>query len=213
MRQKSRTTAYLTSVTPLAALALSALIGVSCSGEDSAPPVAEDLTSKYYDVLLGDRPVLGLVTGGIYVAGDQPLSTHGDAFFSELGRLGARWIRFEANWTDTPPEVYRSIVQKAHASNISVVVVVPHGIVNTVPDPRPNSAGLPPLYCAKDDNPKDIDFFTSAYVSSPTPGRSRTRRTTRAAAPMNAAWAGTRSRGSSGTSGSGRPKRTATSSL
>ncbi len=160
-------TASLTSAIPIAAIALSALLGTSCvSGEESAPPVAEDLTSKYYDVLLGDRPVLGLVTGGIYVAGDQPLSTHGDAFFSELGRLGARWIRMEANWQDTPPEVYRSIVQKAHEHNISVVVVVPHTIVKTVPDPRPNSAGLPELYCAKDDNTQDIDFFTTAYVSA-----------------------------------------------
>lgn len=123
------------------------------------PGTGNDLVAAYKQVLLGDRPALGLVTGGIYVDGAQPLQSSMDSFASELGRLGAQWIRMEAGWPGTSADVYRTIVQKAHARGVKVLVVVPHGIV-LGPGADPN------LVCAKDDNPASIDAFTSAYVKA-----------------------------------------------
>lgn len=155
----------------VAALLAAGLLSAACAPVDTTTETTGDTSTgtgpenpgdaeKAYDqVLLGNRPALGLVTGGIYTDVEQPLSTSSDAFASELGRLGARWIRMEAGWFGTPPEVYRTIVQKAHAQGVKVLVVVPHGVVLT-PGADPN------LVCAKDDNPQSIDAFAAAYVQA-----------------------------------------------
>ena len=85
---------------------------------------------------LGDAPVsvdahavassvsLGLVTGGIYQATQQSISTDSDAFFCEMNALGTRWIRIQLDWPDTSDETYRKIIDAAHQRGIRVVALV-----------------------------------------------------------------------------------------
>lgn len=90
---------------------------------------------------------LGLVADNIRTKPPQSLDTHVDQIYCEFNQLGAQWVRINANQMDTGTPVYMSIVQKAHAKNIKVDVVVPA------------------RYCGSDTNQAEIDAYTTAYVS------------------------------------------------
>ncbi len=68
--------------------------------------------------------MLGIVTGGIYQAGSQSLSTNADNVFSEFQGLGAKWIRIEANWAGVDGATYQNIVRKAHNKGLKVIVLL-----------------------------------------------------------------------------------------
>ncbi|WP_224241012.1 hypothetical protein [Hyalangium gracile] len=89
---------------------------------------------------------LGIATGNFYVSGDQPLSNFSEQAICEFSNLGAKWIRIEADVPGVDADTYRRIVQKAHAKNIKVVVVVPA------------------RYCGGTTQ-AEIDAFTSGYVT------------------------------------------------
>ena len=90
--------------------------------------------------------MLGIVTGGIYEEGQQPLSTHADKIFSEFQGLGAKWIRIEANWHNVQPATYQNIVRKAHDKGLKVIVL------------------LNDTYCGDDQKSQSIDGFIGAYI-------------------------------------------------
>ncbi|EAU63760.1 hypothetical protein STIAU_2161 [Stigmatella aurantiaca DW4/3-1] len=91
---------------------------------------------------------LGIVAGNIRTeAVDQSLSTNADEIYCEFNQLGAQWVRIDADQLDTGTPVYEAIVQKAHAKNIKVNIVVPA------------------RYCGSDSDQAAINAFTFAYVS------------------------------------------------
>lgn len=105
---------------------------------------------------------LGLVTGAIYVAGEQSLDTHADKIFSEFKGIGAGWIRIEADWKDqgvpVSDSVYKLIVQKAHYYGLKVIVLLAgdeYGRFNYADDNSDSQPNQPPR----------IDEFTSRYVT------------------------------------------------
>lgn len=111
-----------------AAAALAALC--SCAGDLSGD---EQPAHRYAPTSNGVSLAMGVVTGGIYNYGEQPLVGSGakaKEIFDELyQQLGARWIRIEANWQNDDgstvrEEQYREIVRKAHAAGLKVIVVV-----------------------------------------------------------------------------------------
>lgn len=136
------------------ALAAAAVLG-ACGGVQEAemtePSSSLQETGEVsQSALVGTQ--LGMVTGGIYDYGAQPLSTHDNQVMCELGNLGAKWIRIEADWTNpdgsrTSASTYQSIVQRARSRGLKVVVLVPA------------------RYCGADNQPSQIDPFISNYVN------------------------------------------------
>lgn len=93
---------------------------------------------------------LGIATGAIYETGNQPLSNYAEQAICEFTtNLGAKWIRIDADdsLTQANADVYRRIVQKAHAKNMKVLVTVPA------------------RYCGADTTQSEVDAFTASYVA------------------------------------------------
>lgn len=90
------------------------------------------------------RPAgLGLMTGNYHMSqGPQPYINNPDRFMCEFNQLGARWIRMQVGWNNTPEWVTQKLVAKAHASGIKVNVVVdasyPGGDCDAPYDPSPS---------------------------------------------------------------------------
>lgn len=74
-------------------------------------------------LLTGDR--LGLMTGGIYQTGNQPLSQFAGPVLYELSNgLGVKWIRMELNWGgQNNADVVAKTTEMAHKIGMRVIVV------------------------------------------------------------------------------------------
>jgi hypothetical protein len=108
------------------------LLLAACGGGEplaSEPvPSREEGTGAEVSPLVLGANRYGVVSGGIYSAGDQPLSdaTARSKFFCEMRQLNAKWLRIEADWQGVPHDTYRRIVADAHASGIKVLVLYTH---------------------------------------------------------------------------------------
>jgi hypothetical protein len=111
----------------LRALALLPLLA-ACGGDLESEPAAVPETGTHEaSVILGANRY-GVVTGGIYNSGAQPLSdtTSRNKFFCEMRQLNAKWIRLEAGWPGVSNTTYQQIVADAHANGIKVIVLYTH---------------------------------------------------------------------------------------
>jgi hypothetical protein len=89
---------------------------------------------------------LGVVTGAIYTSVPQSFQDNAENILCEFAQLGVQWIRFEADWPNTPPQLYQSIVEIAHAKGIRVNALIHF------------------RYCGDDTNEAEIDQFTEQSV-------------------------------------------------
>lgn len=111
----------------LRALALLPLLA-ACGGDlESEPTAVPETGTQQSPVILGANRY-GVVTGGIYNSGAQPLSdaTSRSKFFCEMRQLNVKWIRIEADWPGVSSTTYQQIVADAHASGIKVIVLYTH---------------------------------------------------------------------------------------
>lgn len=123
----------------------------ACTELGERPPAAFELEPDAHEP---NEPLslvsleLGVVTGGIYNSGAEPLSSHGGEVMCEMKQsLGAEWIRIESDWwDDTSPELYQDIVREASAAGLRTLVIVPAQL------------------CVQDPAPAQIDAFTADYV-------------------------------------------------
>ncbi|MDC0713953.1 hypothetical protein POL68_36140 [Stigmatella sp. ncwal1] len=127
------------------AVVLMATVLGACGPVDEGSSGAGDATAGTVKQEALAGLTLGLVAGNIRTANPQPLSTHADQIYCEFNQLGAQWVRIDANQLDTGTPVYEAIVQKAHAKNIKVNVVVPA------------------RYCGSDTDDAAIELFANAY--------------------------------------------------
>ncbi len=111
----------------LRALALLPLLAACGGGLESEPGAPSDTGTHESPVILGANRY-GVVTGGIYNAGAQPLSdaTSRSKFFCEMRQLNAKWIRIEAAWPGVSSTTYQQIVADAHANGLKVIVLYTH---------------------------------------------------------------------------------------
>jgi len=112
------------SLAVLSLMPLASACGPELEGEAPTPLELEETDSQQSSLILGANR-FGLVTGGIYASGDQPLSepTARSKFFCEMQQLGTRWLRLEADWPNVQPETYKQIVADAHARGIKVIAL------------------------------------------------------------------------------------------
>jgi len=112
------------SLAVLSLMPLAAACGPELEHEEPTPLELEETDSQQSSLILGANR-FGLVTGGIYASGDQPLSdpTSRSKFFCEMQQLGTRWLRLEADWPNVQPETYKQIVADAHARGIKVIAL------------------------------------------------------------------------------------------
>jgi hypothetical protein len=101
----------------------------ACGGGEAleSPPTEDTVSEASPLVLAANR--YGLVTGGIYNTGDQPLSDTAsrNKFFCEMKQLNAKWLRIEADWWTVPgTDTYQRIVADAHANGLKVLVLYTH---------------------------------------------------------------------------------------
>ncbi|HYO58943.1 hypothetical protein [Archangium sp.] len=108
-------------------LALLPLLAACGGGTGPEPGDAPETGTQQSSVILGANRY-GLVTGGIYNAGAQPLSdaTARAKFFCEMRQLNAKWLRIEAAWPGVSSTTYQQIVADAHANGIKVIVLYTH---------------------------------------------------------------------------------------
>lgn len=74
-------------------------------------------------LLTGDR--LGIMTGGIYQTGIQPLSQFAGPVLYDIGnRIGAKWIRLEMGWSNqNNADVIAKTTEMAHKLGMRVIVL------------------------------------------------------------------------------------------
>jgi len=108
----------------LRTLALLPLLAACGGGVESEPTPAPEPGTQESPVVLGANRY-GVVTGGIYNSGAQPLSdtTSRNKFFCEPRQLNAKWIRMEAGWPGVSDTTYQQIIADAHANGIKVIVL------------------------------------------------------------------------------------------
>jgi hypothetical protein len=108
-------------------LALLPLLAACGGGTGPEPVDAPETGTQQSSVILGANRY-GLVTGGIYNAGAQPLSdaTARAKFFCEMKQLNAKWLRIEAAWPGVSSTTYQQIVADAHANGLKVIVLYTH---------------------------------------------------------------------------------------
>lgn len=125
-------------------LIVAALLG-ACGPVENELSEAVELGTQEQEALSG--VALGIATGDIHTGVIHSLEFHAEQVAGEFSNMGAQWIRINADVATTSPIIYRRIIEKAHAKNILVLVVVPA------------------KYCGSDSNQTEIDGFTTAYVS------------------------------------------------
>jgi hypothetical protein len=111
----------------LRALALLPLLAACGEGVESEPTAVPETGTHEASVILGANRY-GVVTGGIYNSGAQPLSdaTSRSKFFCEMRQLNVKWLRIEADWPGVSSTTYQQIVADAHANGIKVIVLYTH---------------------------------------------------------------------------------------
>jgi hypothetical protein len=99
----------------------------ACGGEGEPASIPEPPGTVSSSVVLGANRY-GLVAGGIYASGAQPLSdaTARSRFFCEMRQLNTKWLRIEAGWPGVSSTTYQQIVSDAHASGLKVLVLYTH---------------------------------------------------------------------------------------
>lgn len=134
----------------LRALALLPLLAACGGGTDSAPPAPASETGTRSAAVLGANR-FGLVTGGIYNTGAQPLSdaTSRSKFFCEMRQLNVKWLRIEAAWPNVSTTTYQQIVSDAHANGLQVLVLYTH-----------------PQFCGDPNSGASRDAYISDYVNN-----------------------------------------------
>lgn len=131
--------------------ALLLLLAACGGGPESSEPVAprEEGTGAAESPLILGANRYGVVSGGIYSSGAQPLSDAAarSKFFCEMRQLNTKWLRIEADWPGVTHDTYRRIVADAHASGIQVLVLYTH-----------------PQFCGNPSSGVDRDTYIAGYV-------------------------------------------------
>ncbi|HEX8435203.1 cellulase family glycosylhydrolase [Archangium sp.] len=111
----------------LRALVLLPLLAACGGGVEPEPTAAPETGVRESSLILGANRY-GVVTGGIYNAGAQPLSDANarGRFFCEMRQLNTKWLRIEAGWPGVSNTTYQQIVSDAHANGIKVIVLYTH---------------------------------------------------------------------------------------
>jgi hypothetical protein len=125
------------------------LLAACGGGEALESEPATEVASEASPLVLGANRY-GVVAGGIYNTGDQPLSdaTVRNKFFCEMKQLNAKWLRIEADWWTVPShDTYRRIVADAHANGLKVLVLYTH-----------------PPFCGDPASGVDRDTYINGYL-------------------------------------------------